>query len=147
MIGGIATTTTDRPWGPFLALLPWLTPDFGRSSTSPAGPATPGRSSPRRAHVHYAGCAGSAEVQGAQGAARAAPPGSSPAGCGWQWTALSGWCPTLGGQRKEVLKRWQLQATTTSSNAAQMGLGRLTRAYVEYMVERVLSLHKVHHEM
>lgn len=95
VIGRISTTTSTTR-GPSLVLLPWLTPDYGRSSTSPMGPATPGRSIPRRAHVHCEGCAGSEEVQGAQGAARAAPPGSTPAGCGWRWTALSGWCLTLG---------------------------------------------------
>lgn len=38
-------------------------------------------------------------------------------------------------------------ASTTSPSAAQASPDQLTRAYVEYVVERVLSLHKVYHEM
>lgn len=77
---------------------PWLlTFGCGRRRTAPAGRAAPRRSAPRRARGRCAGCAGCAGARGARAAARAAPPGSSPGGCGSRWTGPSGRCPTLEG--------------------------------------------------
>ena len=92
---------------------------------------------------------------GARGAARAAPPGSNRGGCGSSWTAPSGWCPTLEGPDQGGLEPQGGPGTSQPSRAplqplspgAQAGRGGLTRADVEHVVERVLGLHEVHHEV